>query len=215
MIAYFLKAHQQQFSHRKRFYVTVINAIFQIPSLIPTPAPPYHLHLSLPIRDRLEPQKLLQSPTTVEPSPSTILDASMRQPRLIMHTHAVNMHRATLNLPCHGQRSREVLGEHAGRQTVLGVVGDGDGLGRARDGEQADAGAEALGVVDLHLLGDAGDDDGPDAVGAGVVDVRGRVGREQEFGAVGLGVVEQRLVLLDADLRDERGRGGGGGVPGG
>ena len=83
----------------------------------------------------------------------------MRQSRLVVDRHMVNMYGSTVNLLGDAQTCCQVLGENCGGETVLGVVCDFNGVGFVFVGEQDDGGAEGFGVVDVHFFGYAFDDD--------------------------------------------------------
>lgn len=115
-------------------------------SVPPPPFPPL-----ISPRNRLRPLKLIQSHTPTEPSKPTLLRAPMRQIRLVVHGHVVDVHGARFDLASDAQAGGEVFGEDCGAEAVFGVVCDGEGGGFGAEGEEGDGGAEGFCAVDFHL----------------------------------------------------------------
>ena len=124
----------------------------------------------------------------------------MRQVGLVVNRHVVDVNATGLDALGHAEGGPQVLGEDGSRQSVLGVVGDAQGLLLRLDLDQAHRGAERLGLVDVHLGRDLADDDGAEAGrgGLGGVEVA-----DEHVGALADGVVEQLLDLLDGGAVDE------------
>ena len=95
--------------------------IIRLPSILYVPP------LILPCHC-LRPQKLLESLRSIEPSEPTLLNASMRQVRLIMNCHVVNMYRPAVNPPRDTQAPLQILREHRRRQPILGIIRQVDRL---------------------------------------------------------------------------------------
>ena len=121
------------------------------------------------------------------------------------------MNSARLDALGEAETGPQVLGEDGSGQSVLGVVGDAQGLLLGLDLDQAHRRAERLGLVDVHLGRDLGDDNGPHAgLGRlGGVEVAG-----EDRGALAHGVVEQLLDLVDGAAVDKHGRVAAGGEDG-
>lgn len=149
----------------------------------------------------LELQKLLNAPDVIESSPTTLLDTTMRQNRLVMHAHLVDMYCAAVNLFGYPKPRAQVRREDGPREPVLGVVGNLNGLVFRLKGDERDAGTKGLGVVDVHVLLDVCDDKGSDAVLV-VLLAEALLVAEKEFGAFGRRVCDQFAVLLDGWLSD-------------
>lgn len=106
----------------------------------------------------LHPDPLLQALLAVEPSKATLLRATMGQSRLIVHTHAVNMHGTSLNLSGDAEPTLQILREDRRCETIFGVVGDGNGFLIGVESQKRDGWAEGLLVVEIHVGLDAFED---------------------------------------------------------
>src|SRR6202044_2932935 len=56
------------------------------------------------------------------------LESSERHLGFVVHCRPIDMTHAGLNLSCDSQSPRGVLGKHCGRQSVIGLVGQADGM---------------------------------------------------------------------------------------
>ena len=99
----------------------------------------------------------------------------------------------SLNLLGDSQTGRQVLREDGRAETVLGIVGNLNRFFLAVDDDERDGGAEGFGLVYIHVLRDAVDEDRPHArVGTFLrVQVSG-----QDLGALGQGLFYELLVFL-------------------
>ena len=87
----------------------------------------------------------------------------MRERALVVHSHAVDMDGARLDLLGEPQTPSEILGKDGRGETVLGVIGDPESLLVRLDLVQRHRGAEALRLVDFGIGSDAADDNGAHA----------------------------------------------------
>lgn len=78
--------------------------------------------------DRLPPHPFSQTLKSVESTKTGLLRSTMRQIRLIVHGHRVDMHSTSLDLLRNLDASLQVLGEDCRRQTILGVIRNLDGF---------------------------------------------------------------------------------------
>ena len=106
----------------------------------------------------------LKTPMSVKPAPATLLDATMRQSRLIMYTHRVDVNRTTLNLLRYPDTSGKTARKDCTRETIIGVIGNSDRLLLRLEWNQADTRTKALRVVQVHVLLEPGDDERTHAV---------------------------------------------------
>ena len=103
----------------------------------------------IPKRHRLRPDPLLQ-PGGPKPSIATALRATMRQRRLIVHRHPIDMHGATLNAPRKPQSTAQILRKHRRRQAILSIIREPQGLLLGLNLDDRHRGPERLRAVHIH-----------------------------------------------------------------
>lgn len=81
----------------------------------------------------------------------------MRQVRLVMYRHSIDMHSPRLHLPRHLQALSD-LSPNTRTETDLHVIGDADGVIGVLCADDDERGAKGFFVVDFVVGGDVGED---------------------------------------------------------
>jgi hypothetical protein len=81
------------------------------------------MHLtSILLLNNLTPHPLFQPWQSIKPPKTTLLHASMREVRLVMYRHTINMHCACLTPSRNSQPGGKIACEHCAREAVVRII---------------------------------------------------------------------------------------------